>query len=545
MRLFRNWFALCALGLAVLGAGCSTPLLPDPVEPRVTREEASDESLLEGMRSCWVRMQNRRITPEEREVIMAEYNDKLLTLLRRCRLDYKENVTAAAGRFSGLFRWEHDGLREGVNISRIYDDMIPAVDVPTDELEEHYVVSGVGVPLVGVVPAAKAAEMEDKRVNILVRGTVSTLTAVMEFPAGKKALPVLRLIPRHHVETVQAGRLKLPLAGDFSAPIEVYWNLTHIKEGRFLGLLRPQELRDVTGLTSIEAYNPDKIPVILTHGLLSSAGTFDNLVNRLLSDPLIRKHYQFWYFNYPTGLSWVVTSANYREALQKVRRRVDPENSNPNWDKKVLVGHSMGGLITHYSQCHEPWNILRSAPYVQQKVLQGAARREEIASKLGIFKNQYVFDPVPAGQVIYLATPHKGAPMARYRIVASLVKLIQLPQNLIQEVFNIATLQEDTIVRNPKALTEWFTSVQQLSPDSYSIQGLKSLKVADVPTHSIIGDKGYDSYKTDGVVPYWSSHIPWGGESIVYSDHSVQDKPETAEHIKAILLKHLQNSGRM
>ena len=62
----------------------------------------------------------------------------------------------------------------------------------------------------------------------------------------------------------------------------------------------------------------------------------------------------------------------------------------------------------------------------------------------------------------------------------------------------------------------------------------------NVPTHSIIGDRGKNNTpkSSDGVVPYWSSHIPWGTEKIVPADHSVQDAPETAEEIKRILKEH-------
>jgi len=63
-----------------------------------------------------------------------------------------------------------------------------------------------------------------------------------------------------------------------------------------------------------------------------------------------------------------------------------------------------------------------------------------------------------------------------------------------------------------------------------------------VPTHSIIGDRGKNDTpdSSDGVVPYWSSHISWGTEKIVPSDHSVQDHPDTAKEISRILKEHLK-----
>lgn len=136
--------------------------------------------------------------------------------------------------------------------------------------------------------------------------------------------------------------------------------------------------------------------------------------------------------------------------------------------------------------------------------------------------------------------------MAQYSITGWLMSLVELPAAVVDEVINIATLQQDILLLTPSRLTDWFTSGDQLSPDSYSIKGLKGLAVRDVPTHSVIGDrgKGDTPESSDGVVPYWSSHISWGSEKIVPADHSVQDAPETAEELKRILKEHLKSSGR-
>lgn len=134
--------------------------------------------------------------------------------------------------------------------------------------------------------------------------------------------------------------------------------------------------------------------------------------------------------------------------------------------------------------------------------------------------------------------------MATYGIVNWLIRLVKLPQQLVGEMYNIATLQQDSLIMQPERMTEWFTSTRQLSPSGYSIVGLQNLSVRPVPTHSIIGDRGRgDTPKSsDGVVPYWSSHIGWGSESIVPSDHSVQDVPETAERLSTILLDYLKSN---
>lgn len=540
MKAVYQWCRVAVV--AALLVGCSAPLVPEAEISRYERQSAPEDTLMAQLRADWFALQQPGLDNAEYSRLVNRYNYALYLLLRRYRADMLQAFEQGDKEYElpgVVFDPSGSGIKRPLR--EIYEDIVPARDVNTQSLEEHFSVPGLGVPMVGIV-SPENAEKSGQGFNIRTRGTVSTLTALLEFDTNPKSKPRLRLLARNSQDTICLRGYKHQLAADFSAAIELYWNLTRVKEDRFLGMLRPQELRDVNGLSCIEAYDPNKIPVILTHGLLSSAGTFDNLVNRLMCDPLIRRHYQFWYYNYPTGVTWTLTAARYREALREVRRKLDPQQENPHWDNMVVVGHSMGGLITHYSQCEDPWNMLRFRVNVRPYL-----SREYVDKKLPIegsdsLKQLFYFRPVQAGMVVYLATPHQGAPLARYRIVTALTKLVQLPQNLVSEIVNIATLQQDSVLLNPAKMTEAFTSVNQLSPDSYSIRGLQGLRVRNVPTHSIVGDRGRgDSPKSsDGVVPYWSSHISWGTEKIVPSDHSVHCSPECAAELTRLLAEHLK-----
>ena len=516
---------------AFLLLGCSSPLVPPAHSPYPARSRQSDTVVIEHLRQNWILLGRKNITEDERARALHEYNRNLLLLVRRLRHDAAD---------SSLLKYEEFDLQPQADIGverfrELYDDIIPAADVELKSLQEHYTLPGIGVPMVGIIPESKLRHEGTEQYCIGTTGTVRALTAVMTFPPNSK--PLLRLVVLRHKRTLPVGGWNYPLAADWSAPLEVYWDLTRVRDNRFVGLLRPQQLRNSTGLFAMEPYNPDKIPVILTHGLASSSGTFDNLVNRLLSSPEIRRNYQFWYFNYPTGVAWTVSARVFRESLKKLRAQVDPQHRNPNWKHLVLVGHSMGGLITHYSQCTEPWNLLRAANisaeqkqrYLHRKYLDAPFPE----SSLELLREDYFFRPVEAGMVIYMATPHRGAPVARYRIVTFLSKLVTLPKVLLAEAYNIATLQQDMFILNPRNAYQWFTSVGQLKPDSYSIRGLQGLSVRQTPTHSIIGDNGGGDCPrcSDGVVPYWSSHIPWGTQTIVPADHSVQDAPESANDL--------------
>lgn len=533
MRCFRL-LVICISALLVLG--CSTPLIPTAELPSPSRQNQGDVDVVAQLRELWQLLGNPDITGEQRAQALHDYNKALLVLVQRVRHDALSSQKLR--QYDG-FDMAYHHSPEQRHFLGIHDDIIPAADIKLVSLKERYKLPGIGVPMVGVIPASKAQNAAGDMYNIASRGTVSILTAVMTFSGDAK--PRLQVIPLPLVQDLRVGKLKYPLAADWSAALEVYWDLTRVREDRMLGLLRPQELRSTTGLSSIQAYNPNKIPVILTHGLMSSAGTFDNLVNRLYADPEIRKNYQFWYFNYPTGVAWTIAARAYRAALCNLRNRVDPHHSNPNWDKMVVIGHSMGGLITHYSQCEEPWNLLLASdipgeklkPYLNKRFVDSPMPDPA----LDALRQDYFFRPVKAGLVVYMATPHRGAPVARYRLVTALTKLVTLPQTLLKEAYNLATLQQDIFLLRPQDAYLWFTSINQLRPNSYSISGLQNLKVRNVPTHSIIGDQGKDDTpkSSDGVVPYWSSHIGWGSETIVPSDHSVQDCMETAHDLKRVL----------
>jgi hypothetical protein len=61
-----------------------------------------------------------------------------------------------------------------------------------------------------------------------------------------------------------------------------------------------------------------------------------------------------------------------------------------------------------------------------------------------------------------------------------------------------------------------------------------------VPYHSIIGDRGRGNSpnSTDGVVPYWSSHLEGAAsEKIVPSGHGAHENPEGIAEIRRILLE--------
>ncbi len=545
-RPFRTSRSL-VLAASLFLCGCGRSLVCDPVEPEVYEFDSIKEARLDfiAWKREWLTLTDESLEMELRLAAMKRYNAYLLDFLRHLREEFHEAIEDEHELRSDVVKFiyeKKDANSQPLQI--VYDDIVPATDVEIDSLDDEFDLEGLGVPLVGIIPEEKIEEAGIKH-NISSRGTARTLTAVMDFSTEQ---PRLRLIPRFRHERYTHERSRYLLSANYTAALEIYWRLTDPGEWRLLGMFRPDEVKGVEGLSCVESYDPDRIPVILAHGLFSTPQTFNQMVNRLLIDDRIRRHFQFWYFTYATGDSWVHSAEKYRTALAELREQVDPEKKNKNWDKKVLVGHSMGGLITHYSQTTEPWNMLQNiiTDEYQKKYLHAEYLNKPFPNPdYEAMRGRYFFEPVSAGRVVYMATPHQGAPLADYYIVELFSRLIQLPEDVITETLRVVTLQDNILLFRPDRVTDWFTSTSQLSTDSPFIKGLQGLPVQDVTTHSIIGDKGDGDSpdSSDGVVPYWSSHINWGGESIVPSSHSVQKDEETAEEMKKILHDYLDELG--
>ena len=97
----------------------------------------------------------------------------------------------------------------------------------------------------------------------------------------------------------------------------------------------------------IRPFEPGKIPVVMVHGLMSSPLAWIPMLNELLREPDIQQHYQFMLYLYPTGMPVPIAASGLRDSLEEARRQFNPNNADPAFGKMVLVGHSMGGLLSH------------------------------------------------------------------------------------------------------------------------------------------------------------------------------------------------------
>ena len=423
---------------------------------------------------------------------------------------------------------------------------------PTFRLRESVTVEGMGIPLAGLAPRGGSRP----HANVLKdNGNVHTLTAILDFDRMVDGKPTLRTIPRLMNEHIFIGKNKVrqPLAANFSVPIALFWKLSDADGTELLGAFRPKKALNTMGLYFSEPYDPRKIPVVFTHGLMSGPATFANLTNRLLVDPVIRENYQFWFFGYPSGLAWTIPASRQRQALKELMQEYNPRGTSREMNNIVMVGHSMGGLITRFNNSTKPWTLMKGVFELSPETFEGMTLEnwkkgmaplhydEQTLERL---QNNFIFSP-PQGvtRIVYMATPHRGSTFADNWIGRLGQRLIDLPSDMLEEVTRIATLSRGMFLLNPLQLKDELTSIRQLSPNSSLVKYMSELRGSpNVPVHSIIGDRGRNDTpnSSDGVVKYHSSHLDWSAsEKIVPSGHSVQDDPASAVELRRILREHL------
>lgn len=409
-------------------------------------------------------------------------------------------------------------------------------------LANHYHNFGLGVPMIAVRKQDKEIDPSER---FYPKEHSFPVTAFLRMNCGVADLGIsdrvatLELYDPSRIQEIVVDEHSVPLEADLTTPLGYYLSRYRPEKLELAGLLRPESVLDKSGLYMLQAYEPGKIPVVFVHGLWSSPIIWMPVINDLQGDQTLRNHYQFWYFVYPTGNPFAFSAAQLRTSLNEALRALDPEGKDPALRKMVLVGHSMGGLLSKMmiqDSQNELWDLVSTQPIDR-------IQADEV--ELERIRQVFLFEPQPfIGRAIFIATPHRGSNVSKRPIGRLSSALISLPRALMET-------QTKLLDKNPDAFTDLFrdplpTSVDNLSPDSPIIQAVARMKIdPEVQFHSIIGNvrEGELEASHDGVVPYTSSHLEGAAsEYIVPAGHSsCQSHPLTVLEIQRILYEHLES----
>ena len=415
---------------------------------------------------------------------------------------------------------------------RTATSLFPADNVRISKMRVRTTQKGAGLPCVAHFEPKSPALAGQAGVPPLA-GLCEPITALVRTDGRNPQLVFYRT--RVDDDVVVGGR-RIELAADFSAPLAYMLSHGQNRSMDVVALLRSDKRFAYTGLYQFHRYDPEKIPVVFVHGLMSRPETWVPAVNELMADEEIRERYQFWFFLYPTGLPVWASAAELRSEMDRYRKVFDPTRSNRNFDRMVLAGHSMGGLISSlqirtggkalWKQFMDtPPEQLSLSPEVKRKIVQIVQ-----------------FQPRPeVSRVVFFATPHRGSDLAVNPVSDFFSRLIRLP-------FGFLDTDRYAI---QKALREEYrdlfvapaNSLVFLRANSPLLKAILALPLRPgVPYHSVIGDRGRGDTpnSSDGVVPYWSSRLK-GAKSvkIVPSGHGAHENPEGIAEFRRILRLHL------
>ena len=330
-------------------------------------------------------------------------------------------------------------------------------------------------------------------------------------------------------ETVEINGRTMPLAADFTVPLAVMLQETDPRKHELSRVLNPEKYADTAAIERLQPYDPNKTVVLVIHGLKDSNATWTPMINKLRGDPVVRKHYQFWFYSYPTGYPYPYMAAILRQELDGV------EKQYPKIKPMVVIGHSMGGCISRLL-------LTESGDRICQEVFGRPLDQVPLSPHVReYFRQELFFRHRPeVGRVIFIASPLRGSNMAT-GIISSLANMIirepTISSQASKEMLRHTSIQEAELRPMRRA-----NSVDSLSPKSRFMHAVHEIPMTPgVPYNTIIGDRGRGDSpnSSDGVVPYWSSHLK-GAESehIVPSDHSAHQNPQAIADVLQILKAH-------
>ena len=405
----------------------------------------------------------------------------------------------------------------------------------------HSFDTGIGVPLIGVRDEESSFQ-KDKEMTLLNKSYPCVF--VLKFDDFKPENGVITAQPELYGafknEFVKINDMEVPLYKDYSIFIgKTLDSKKYIKGINYM--FNPGEMGKLQELYFISPYDPNKIPVILVHGLMSEPRTWGEALNLLLSNRKIRKNYQFLLYSYPTGLPAILSAARFREDLLKFKKKYDPDNKNPQMQYSVIIGHSMGGLLSSYVVQDSKGN------YLVNKYLDDDIDKVDLTeSQKDLLKSIFVFEAIPfIKRVVFIGVPHRGAEMATFFFSKIGSWMISIPASLTHEAVGIMKgLKKSQRTQDIKKF-DIPTGIEDLAPN----KGVKKYTIGlpygkGIHLYSIIGDKD-EAGKiggTDGVVAYHSSHLDnVEREVVIKSGHDEIKKAECVKEMQRILLENLKD----
>jgi len=406
---------------------------------------------------------------------------------------------------------------------------------PADQFDIHgtYVTErttrdGIGAPLVAV-----GREIyKDAKAEFALPRIYYGVTAIARFDERRCELSFEDPLA---TETIRMKGHTYTLAADFTVPLAVMLASTNPKKFELTRLLNPAKYAETARISRLQPYDPNKTVVLVVHGLMDSPATWTPMLNRLRGDGDIRRNYQFWFYSYPSGYPYPYSAAILRHELDAAEKRF------PLRKKMVVIGHSMGGCISRLlitDTGDKLWIKLFNKPPEQVQLSPESKK---------IFMDALIFRHRPeVGRVIFISAPLRGSDLASNWLGRIGSSLVRAPSTLLSA--GSSALKITTFHSGDLKLKRIPNSVDTLAPNNRFVKAINTIPITPgIPYHAIMGDRGRGDApnSSDGVVPYWSSHMDGAtSELIVPSAHPAHQNPQAIKEVHRILVLNARATDR-
>ena len=417
--------------------------------------------------------------------------------------------------------------------------MVPASRLRIRGLNSVYRRDGLGADMVMV---ARPAPPSGASSPPFVQTGYLPATVVLRFP-GQTLAQVLATreaaidgLDPYRQDSAQIAGQEVPLAANFSAPYALWLAESGFNRGAIDNLFGRGGALNRPRVYLMQPYDPERLTVVMIHGLASSPEAWVNLANEVIGDEALRKRYQIWEVYYPTNTPIPVNLVQIRAALVQTFAALDPGGHAPASHHVTLIGHSMGGVIARLL-------VVDGGDTLWQRLFQAPARSVR-RKRLDVLAPYLTIKPLPGvDEAIFLAAPHAGTPVASQWLARLANALIRLPRTLLDTSARIADALAGELPEQAALFRTAPTGVNLLRNTSPYLEATSGLPIAPgVRYHSIIARRSAEGpleTSSDGFVPYASAHLPGAAsEKVIVSGHSVQETPQAILEIRRILREH-------
>lgn len=386
----------------------------------------------------------------------------------------------------------------------------------------------------GVAVAAVAPRCRDKPICALLpySGVFRPATVWIESDDLAEARVVIADPLR--IGPAEFGAHTIPLALDTSAAYAFGMAQSPVGRLAVWGLIGGDDIGKRAGVYLMEDYDPGKRPLIMVHGLGSSPLAWAKLSNAIWGDPSLRERFQIWHVVYQTDAPLFVARRRLVDYLDTAFDILDPEHDDAARSGIVLIGHSLGGVLSRLLAADAGQTLWTAAFNVTPEALPGDP--DDVA----MVRELLLFHPYPGlSRAIFLAAPHHGSPLADAWYARLINALAGRRTPEMKALGRIARAHPEAVREELRAAYQGaaINSIWTLRASQPVRRASEKLLPASyIPYNTVAGRLPGRLPEGDGVVPLSSAMVE-GAEStaIVASGHDVYANDQAIDEILRIL----------